>query len=221
MVSISTPQQRKLQQQERIKVSAIVGISVLLSVLTLFHLLSKTSHEDSQLRFPANLKRMMKHKNEPWPELSEVYDGRKVTGDPQFLLDFAVIGFEKSGTSTLMKWFGAHPQIQFFQEEIYDLYRNRTGSMVWRLHTQLEPGWKYKRGYKSPIDIYLANALLLLDQYFPKTKLFLALRHPVRYVREKRKITAKGRAGKLDIQYLPFLFPLTGNSQYESLYNCK
>lgn len=198
MVAIASPQQRKAQQEERIKIAAIVSISVLVSVLVLFHFLSGTSHEDSRLRLPVNIKRRMKHQNEPWPELAEVYDGRKVIGDPQFLLDFAVIGFEKSGTSTLMKWFGAHPQIQFFQEEIYDLYRNRTGSMVWRLHTQLEPGWKYKRGYKSPIDIYLANALFLLDQYFPKTKLFLALRHPVRYVSEKKQgHGGNGQAGIL------------------------
>jgi hypothetical protein len=117
----------------------------------------------------------------PWPELSEFYNGKDVIKDPQFLLDFAIIGFEKSGSSTFMKWLGAHPQIQCFQEEIYDMYLGKVGTMVWRLYTQLKPGFQYKRGYKSPGDIFLANTIHLLDEYFPKTRLILSLRHPVLY----------------------------------------
>ena len=117
-----------------------------------------------------------------WPDLSAIYDGKKIIADPQFLLDFAILGFEKSGTSTLMKWLGGHPEVQCFQEEVYDLYRNRTGSLVWRLHTQLKPGFEYKRGFKSPVDIFNAEAIHLLDAYFPKTRILLALRHPVLYV---------------------------------------
>ena len=182
MVLIATPQQRRAQKEKRLKIYIAVILSVLLLIGIFLLLRTPTEEQDDEDSPQLRVTRKIQETNKPWPELEEVFDGRKVIADPQFLLDFAVIGFEKSGTSTLMKWFGAHSQIQFFQEEIYDLYRNRTGSMVWRLHTQLKPGWEYKRGYKSPIDIFLPNALHLLDQYFPQTKLFLALRHPVRYV---------------------------------------
>ena len=128
------------------------------------------------------ISKKQKDSQKEWPPLETVYNGQDIIGDPQYLLDFAIIGFEKSGSSTFMKWLGAHPQVQCFQEEIYDLYQNKPGAMVWRLHTQLEPGWDYKRGYKSPGDVFLANAIHLLDEYFPKTRLILALRHPVRYV---------------------------------------
>jgi hypothetical protein len=116
-----------------------------------------------------------------WPDLESIWHQGKMVGNPQFLLDFAIVGFEKCGTSTLMNWLGSHPQAQCFQEEVYDLYRNLTGAMIWRLYTGLEQGYQYRRGYKSPVDIFNMNVFHLLDQYFPNTKLLLTLRHPVLY----------------------------------------
>ena len=139
-------------------------------------------HPASAFKLLPAISKKQNDKISAWPPLEDVYNGQDIIGDPQYLLDFAIIGFEKSGSSTFMKWLGAHPQVQCFQEEIYDLYQNKPGAMVWRLHTQLESGWDYKRGYKSPGDIFLANVIHLLDDYFPKTRLILALRHPIRYV---------------------------------------
>ena len=126
-----------------------------------------------------------------WPKLEDIVvdvtnkNGKKrkeIISDPQFLLDFAIVGFEKCGTSTLMEWLGASPAVKCFQEEIYDLYTNETGTLAWRMYTQFPHGYEYKRGYKSPIDIFNANALHMLDKYFPQTRLIVALRHPVLYV---------------------------------------
>ena len=197
MVLVTSPRNRQAQKKNlSIQVAGVIASILLISAFALFWTSSSsstatttTTEKLSSLRLPIKsrltkrLQQQQQHgKEKKWPALSEVYDGQKVIADPQFLLDFAILGFEKSGTSTLMKWLGSHPEVQCFQEEIYDLYRNRTGTLVWRLHSQTEPGFHYKRGYKSPIDVFNANAIHLLDQYFPKTRLLLALRHPVLYV---------------------------------------
>ena len=68
-----------------------------------------------------------------WPTSKEEFFQHGIpVGDPQMLLDFAIVGTEKSGTSTLMKWFGAHEQVQCFQEEIYDLYDQKPETFVTR-----------------------------------------------------------------------------------------
>jgi len=195
----SSPRNRQAQKRNQTILVVLVTASLLLVTVsalvwwtaspsaTATSSTRQASSFTSQLRLPSKNRLTARQQeldaDRKWPPLSEIYNGQKVIADPQFLLDFAILGFEKSGTSTLMKWLGAHPQVQCFQEEIYDVYRNRTGSLVWRLHTQTKPGFDYKRGYKSPVDIFSANALQLLDTYFPKTRLLLALRHPVLYVR--------------------------------------
>lgn len=120
--------------------------------------------------------------SEKWPALEEIvgHDDRLI-GDPQFLLDFAIIGIEKCGTSTLMKWLGAHPQVQCFQHEDISMFNDKPGHLVKQLY-KVYPGENYKRGYKNPIDIFQPCVLRNFQQIFPQTKLLLTLRHPVRYV---------------------------------------
>ena len=40
-----------------------------------------------------------------------------IVGDLQFLLDFAIVGHAKCGTSTMMEWLGLHGQISCFAGE--------------------------------------------------------------------------------------------------------
>ena len=119
----------------------------------------------------------------PWPnKLDEVWKDEKIVRNPQFLLDFAIIGTEKSGTSTLMKWLGAHQQVKCFQREIYDLFHERPDMLMWSIIELMPPtegGDNVKRGYKSPLDIFNIQAFYLLDKFWPETKLILTLRHPV------------------------------------------
>jgi H+/Cl- antiporter ClcA len=57
-----------------------------------------------------------------WPPLESVVDGDgSIVGDPGFLLDFAVLGFGKCGTSTVMHWLAEHPQVAAFRREVWDL----------------------------------------------------------------------------------------------------
>lgn len=119
--------------------------------------------------------------SETWPALSEVVDDNdRLIGDPQFLLDFAIIGIEKCGTSTLMKWLGAHPDITCFQNEDTSIFDNSPGLLAKRLYKKY-PGEKYKRGYKNPIDLFQPCASRIFQEIFPQTKLLVTLRHPVRY----------------------------------------
>ena len=121
----------------------------------------------------------------PWSDIETVLDKEsgEIIGDPQFLLDFAIVGFEKCGTSTLMKWLGGHPEIHCFQKEVYDLFQGHADALVTRIYKEYInlPG-KFKIGYKNPIDIFQPSTRDLLDKHWPQTKLFILLRHPVRYV---------------------------------------
>lgn len=118
--------------------------------------------------------------SETWPPLEAIVQNDKLVGDPQFLLDFAIIGIEKCGTSTLMKWLGAHPEVQCLQHEDTSLYMNQPGVLAKKMYRQ-RPGENYKRGYKNPIDLFQPCVLRNFKEIFPQTKLLLTIRHPVRY----------------------------------------
>jgi hypothetical protein len=97
----------------------------------------------------------------------------------QPLLDFAVIGFGKCGTTTMMKWLNDHPLTQVFQYEVRDLAARKLNLLVQKLYCELKAGRQYKRGYKSPGDINHPQSLGYLRRYFPETKLIVGIRHPV------------------------------------------
>ena len=68
------------------------------------------------------------------------------------------------------------------QEENYSLMRNTPGQLIQDAYA-MAPYEDFKRGYKNPVDLfYPGTSLKYLGQYFPKTKLLVTLRHPVRYV---------------------------------------
>jgi hypothetical protein len=118
------------------------------------------------------------------PKLKTLIRGEEVIGDPQFLLDFAILGVAKCGTSTMKRWLCEHPEIQCPPREVNDLSRGRPAWLVERLY-ELPEGDYFKRGYKSPKEIAFedassqANAMKYLTQYWPKTKVMIGLRHPV------------------------------------------
>ena len=57
----------------------------------------------------------------PRPLLDQIVDGWNFTSSPQWLLNFAIIGFPKCGTSTLMHYFHQNKEVQIFKEERCDL----------------------------------------------------------------------------------------------------
>lgn len=108
-----------------------------------------------------------------------------VVGDPQFLLDFAIIGLPKCGTSTMSKWIGLHPETLMSNNEMFQLSEGRPAGAVKHLYLLLKRsnGTHYKQGYKSPYDISnKGNALGFIRQYFPKTRLIAGVRHPIKWL---------------------------------------
>jgi len=94
-----------------------------------------------------------------------------ITGDVQFLLDFAIIGHAKTGTSALLNWLCSHEEVQMHYGEKHSLKNNKPAELVSLLY-DLPPG---KRGYKAPNDIRRQALLNALHSYWPYTKLSLLL----------------------------------------------
>lgn len=108
------------------------------------------------------------------PPLTSLVDGNKVIGDPQFLLDFAILGFAKCGTTTMMNWLNQQ-QAHCFPDEIYDLMHQKPAQLIRRLYNER------KNCYKSPNDISQAHVLEYFRRYWPSTPLFVGVRHPIRW----------------------------------------
>lgn len=107
---------------------------------------------------------------------------REVIGDPGFLLDVAIVGFPKCGTTALQDWLSQHPQIALLPGEAFPLMYHKPYLLIWRLYTQLPDGpGKLIRGYKNPLDIRTPPSMHYLSTLFPKTLLIVGLRHPVHW----------------------------------------
>ena len=104
-----------------------------------------------------------------------------IIGDPQFLLDFAIVGFPKTGSTSLSFWMSEHPETQIANDEIWEFAYGEPATAIWYLYTQLPEG-DYKRGYKSPFDIVnKGDAMDSIRTFFPNTKLIVGVRHPIRW----------------------------------------
>lgn len=99
------------------------------------------------------------------------------------LLQLAVIGFGKCGTTSLSLWLQEHPEIELYPEEVYDLMSNRPADLIRKLYQlPVNTGGNkkpFQRGFKSPNDLPLAHAMDYFRTYFPTTKLLVVIRHPV------------------------------------------
>ena len=114
------------------------------------------------------------------PPLNTIIDpiNNTVIGDAQFLLDFAIIGFGKCGTSTLMHWLASHTsEIDCFREEIWELIYHKPHNLITLLYKGLHPD--KKRCYKCPAEITEQHIMDYFRTLWPKTKLFIGIRHPV------------------------------------------
>lgn len=115
-----------------------------------------------------------------WPTLESLIDqsNSEIINDVQFILDFAIIAHPKTATSNLQTWLRMHPEIQIHEFENHALAKGRPAELVSDLY-HLQPGRRYKRGYKAPRDLIIDESLHALTKYWPKTKLIIGLRHPV------------------------------------------
>ena len=89
-----------------------------------------------------------------------------ITGDPSALIHFAVIGFGKCGTTSMISWLDEHPDLQTYPKEVYDLMLDKPADLIQKIYTM--PKGNFKRGYKSPNDASLPHVMNYLRQYFPQ-----------------------------------------------------
>lgn len=119
-----------------------------------------------------------------------------VTGNVQFLLDYAIVGFSKCGTTTLLKWIRRDPEVRTFKREIHEIVLDQhAGSLVERLYhnlleeeppisTQSTPTSKeFLQGFKNPEILQVPKALQHLNNHWPETKLIVSVRNPLKWFR--------------------------------------
>ena len=115
------------------------------------------------------------------PPLDSLVKNDTILGNVDFLLDFAVIGFAKTGSTTMKNWLcNNHSESRCLAGEARSLFWNAPSKMVQQLYNDIPQG-DFKRGYKCPNDIGRVNTLTYFQRYWPNTKIFIGIRHPVRW----------------------------------------
>lgn len=89
-----------------------------------------------------------------YPPLTSIVEDSNVTGDASWLLNFAIIGFPKCGTSTMMSYLAGN-ETQVPQWEICDLGYNKPGRYIQKLHEEFtskhqQGGAIVQHGVKCP-----------------------------------------------------------------------
>uniref|UniRef100_A0A7S4J233 Sulfotransferase domain-containing protein n=1 Tax=Odontella aurita TaxID=265563 RepID=A0A7S4J233_9STRA len=129
--------------------------------------------------------------------LSGTDSDSEIIGDVSFLLDFAIVGYAKGGTTFLMNYLRKGSDETWVNNgEVHDMSRGHPANIVslfYDAHLNHPPDHKAKKsspsssppvvkyGYKSPEDLETPDALPLFQKYFPKTKLIVSIRHPVKW----------------------------------------
>lgn len=118
--------------------------------------------------------------------LKELVDKNgNIIGDISWLLDFAVIGFPKSGTSFMKDYLNQTQETFVYHKEFCikkesDL--KRFVEIYHDLHVRFQQPTHNKTmrfGLKCPGVLYRAYDMEIFEKYFPTTKLIVGLRHPV------------------------------------------
>ena len=117
----------------------------------------------------------------PRPLLDQIVDGWNFTSSPQWLLNFAIIGFPKCGTSTLMHYFHQNKEVQIFKEERCDLGSNQQVRLVRDMYNRF-PAGDFVKGIKCPSNLESDLALSNYGNYFPNTDFIVGIRHPVKWM---------------------------------------
>ena len=127
------------------------------------------------------------------PPLSDLVreGGIRSDANVSWMLDFAIIGAAKSGTTSLMNYLGSSDEIFMRDGELCWMSANKTGRVVSFFYCHLEEdghggifartpdGRKLRTGLKCPKDIATEAGLKNYAAYFPRTDFIVTLRHPV------------------------------------------
>lgn len=116
----------------------------------------------------------------PRPALEDLVVGWNVTGNLQWLINFAIIGFPKCGTSTLMHYFRSNPEVHMDKDERCELGANQHVTLVRSMYSDF-PAGDYVRGIKCPQNLESNLAMENFQRFFPKTDIVIGIRHPVKW----------------------------------------
>ena len=123
--------------------------------------------------------------NESEEEEKETYDYNGETPrnvwDPQDLLDFAVVDLDETVADIVTAWLSEHPRIQMLASKVDD--HSQTAGDPFALFNEFQDnsqqGKVVIRGYR--VDLDHDDEFDALRTFWPKTKLIVVLRHPVRW----------------------------------------
>ena len=108
------------------------------------------------------------------PPLSDIVHGRDVIGNVSWLLDFAIVGFPKCGTTSIMRHLQSHAAVAIHKDERCDLSYNNQGYLARALYDDFPHDVSLQRGLKCPLE--LENNILGMPNYrkfFPHTKFII------------------------------------------------
>jgi len=114
------------------------------------------------------------------PRLEDYIQGWNITKNVNWLLDFSIVGFPKTGTSTLMLYLKNQTQSVFiFDDERCELGWNQHVPLLKDLHREYHP--HLLMGIKCPRDLEVDYALNNYRSFFPETKFIVGIRSPIRW----------------------------------------
>ncbi|CAB9503073.1 expressed unknown protein [Seminavis robusta] len=136
----------------------------------------------------------------PRPPFESIVQGWNITGDSSWLLNVAIIGFPKTGTSTLMKYLHKSPQVHVFDKERCEMGYNQHARLMESLYKDIPPG-PTLRGIKCPRNLESHVALQNYQTFFPKTDFLVGLRHPVLWFESFYNFRVHNYAPMMPAQY--------------------
>jgi len=174
---------------KRYAVYAVLLTANILFLMSERHTLSVYNDDTIQLKPSQPVTNRAASSITKWPPLEDLIDPMDDTisgikSDVSFLLDIAILGHAKCATSFLVKWLQQHPETALFSREVCDLDDRKPAKLVRRLYTEFPQNdnttTSLQRGFKCP-GHFSNTPLSHLATFFPRTKLIVGLRHPVKY----------------------------------------
>ncbi|KAL7447490.1 hypothetical protein ACHAXM_011402 [Skeletonema potamos] len=107
----------------------------------------------------------------------------KIIGDISWMLDFAIIGFPKCGTSFMKDYLNQTEETFVYHREFCIKKPSDLKRFVETYHElHLHPKYNtrtIKFGLKCPGVLYRSYDMKIYEKYFPKTKFIVGIRHPI------------------------------------------
>jgi len=155
---------------------------LLVVLLALFSTLLGTFHIENLPRTATPLEDNLPRTTTTYvkPPLEDYIQGWNITKDVNWLLDFSIVGFPKTGTSTLMHYLiSQNRSIFMFQDERCEIGWNQHVPLLKDLYQNYD---KDKlMGIKCPNNLEVDYALENYRTVFPKTKFIVGIRNPIRW----------------------------------------